>query len=76
MHRVPGIVAVQEYWFTAELYGVQYLTGVIAVTNRAVFSLSCRAALVQAACTGSQALLLCKIVGSQQSCMGCNTSQM
>ncbi len=70
MHRVPSIVAVQEYWFTAELYGVHYLIGVNAVTNRAVFSLSCRAALVQAACTGSQALLLVKIVGSQQSCMG------
>ncbi len=76
MHRVPGIAAVQDCWFTAELYGVQYLIGVNAVTNKAVFSLSCRAALVQAACTGSQALLLCKIVGSQQSCMGCNTSQV
>ncbi len=74
MHRVPGIAAVQDCWFTPELYGVQYLTGVIAVTNRGDFSLSCRAALVQAACTGSQALLLCKIVGSQQSCMGCNIS--
>ncbi len=74
MHRVPGIAAVQDCWFTAELYGVQYLIGVNAVTNRAVFSLSCRAALVQAACAGSQALLLVKIVGSQQSCMGWNTS--
>ncbi len=53
MHRVPGIVAVQEYWFTAELYGVQYLTGVNAVTNKAVSSMGCRAALVHAACTGS-----------------------
>ncbi len=76
MHTVPGIAAVQDCWFTAVLYGVQYLTGVIAVTNRAVFSLSCRAALVQAACTGSQALLLVKNVGSQQTCMGCNTSQV
>ncbi len=64
MHRVPGIAAVQGCWFTAELYGVQYLIGVNAVTNKAVFSLSCRAALVQAACTESQSLLLVKIVGS------------
>ena len=47
MHRVPGIAAVQDCWFTAELYGVQYLIGVNAVTNKAVFNLSCRAALVQ-----------------------------
>jgi len=74
MHMVLSIVAVQQCWATAELYGVQHLMGVNAVTNRAVLSLSCRAALVQAACTGSQALLLVKNVGSQQSCMGCNTS--
>ncbi len=53
MHRVLSIVAVQEYWFTAELYGVHYLIGVHAVTNKAVFSMGCRAALVQAVCTGS-----------------------
>ena len=64
----------QDCWFTAELYGVHYLKGVYAVTNKAVFSMGCRAAMVQAACTGSQALLLVKIVGSQQSFMGCNTS--
>ncbi len=74
MQMVLSIVAVQQCWATAELYGVQYLIGVNAVTNKAVFSLSCRAALVQAACTGSQALLLCKIVGLNQSCMGCNIS--
>ncbi len=76
MHRVPGIAAVQDCWFTAELYGVHYLKGVYAVTNKAVFSMGCRAAMVQAACTGSQALLLVKIVGSQQSFMGCNTSKV
>ncbi len=53
MHMVPGFVAVQKYWVTAELYGVQNLIGVSAVTNKAVFSLGCRAALVHAACTGS-----------------------
>ncbi len=101
MHRVLSIVAVQQCWATAELYGVQHLivvnavtneavlvwvaeqhwcrlhaqgprhcccesvlgysravwgahlTGVNAVTNKAVFSMGCRAALVQAACTGT-----------------------
>ena len=74
MHRVPGFVAVQQCQVTAELYGVQNLIGVNAVTNKAVFSLGCRAALVQAACTGSQALFLCNSVRLQQSCMGCITS--
>ncbi len=53
MHRVPGFVAVQQCQVTAELYGVINLIGVNAVTNKAVFSLGCRAALVHAACTGS-----------------------
>ncbi len=53
MHRVLGTVAVQKFWVTAELYDVHNFTGVNAVTNKAVFSLACRAALVQAACTGS-----------------------
>ncbi len=53
MHRVLSIVAVQQCWVTAELYGVQHLMDVNAVTNKAVFSMGCRAALVQAACTGS-----------------------
>ncbi len=65
MHRVPGFFAVQKYWVTAELYGVQNLIGVSAVTNKAVFSLGCRAALVHAACTGSQAMLLCNSVRLQ-----------
>ncbi len=74
MQRVLGTVAVQQYGVTAELYGVQNLIGVTAVTNKAVFGLGCRAALVQAACTGFQALLLCNSVRLQQSCMGCITS--
>ena len=74
MHRVPGIAAVQDCWFTPELYGVHNLIGVNAVTNKAVFSMGCRAALVHAACTGFQALLLCNSVRLQQSCMGCITS--
>ncbi len=53
MHRVLGFVAVQQYWVTAELYDVHNVIGVNAVPNKAVFSLGCRAALVQAACTGS-----------------------
>ncbi len=53
MHRVLGIAAVQQCQDTAELYGVQNLIGVNAVTNKAVFNMGCRAALVQAACTGS-----------------------
>ncbi len=53
MHRVLGIAAVQKYWVTAELYDVHSFIGVNAVSNKAVFSLGCRAALVQAACTGS-----------------------
>ncbi len=53
MHRVLGTVAVQQCQVTADLYGVQNLIGVNAVPNKAVFSLGCRAALVQAACTGS-----------------------
>ncbi len=74
MHRVLGTVAVQQYGVTAELYGVQNLIGVTAVTNKGDFGLGCRAALVQAACTGFQALLLCNSVRLQQSCMGCITS--
>ncbi len=52
MHRALGIAAVQQCRVTAELYGVQNLIGVNAVTNKAVFSLGCRAAFVHAACTG------------------------
>ncbi len=76
MHRVLGIVAVQKYWVTAELYGVHNLIVVNAVTNKAVFSLGCRAALVHAACTWFQALLLGNSVRLQQSCMWCKTSQV
>ncbi len=53
MHRVLSIVVVQQYWVTEELYEVQHLIGVHAVTNKAVFDMGCRAALVQATCTGS-----------------------
>ncbi len=53
MHRVLDVVAVQQCQATAELYGVHNLIGVNAVPNKVVFSLGCRAALVQAACTGS-----------------------
>ncbi len=53
MHKVLGTVAVQKCQVTAELYDVHSFIGVNAVTNKAVFSLGCRAALVQAACTGS-----------------------
>ena len=74
MHRVLGTAAVQKYWVTAELYGVQKLIGVYAVPNKVVFSLGCRASLVHAACTGFKALLLCNSVWLQQSCMGCITS--
>ncbi len=74
MHRVLGIAAVQQCQATAELYGVQKLIGVNIATNKAVFSLGCQAALVQAACTGFQALLLCNSVRLQQSCMMCTTS--
>ncbi len=65
MHRVPGNVAVQQCQVTVELYGVHNLIGVNAVTNKVVFSLGCRAALVHAACTGSQAMLLCNSVRLQ-----------
>ncbi len=67
MHRLLGTVAVQKYWVTAELYDAQNLIGVNAVTYEAVFILGCRAALVHAACTGFQALLLCNSVRLQQS---------
>ncbi len=53
MHRVLGTVAVQQYGVTAELYDVHNIIGVNAVPNKVIFSLGCRAALVQAACTGS-----------------------
>ncbi len=53
MHRVLSIVVLQQYWVTVELYEVQHLIGVHAVTNKAVFDMGCRAAPVQAACTGS-----------------------
>jgi len=53
---------------------VQKLIGVNAVTNKAVFSLGCRAALVKAACKGYWALLLCNSVRLQQSCMMCKSS--
>ncbi len=52
MHRVPGTAAVQQCQVTAVLYGVHNLIGVSAVTNKVVFSLGCRAALVHAACRG------------------------
>ncbi len=52
MHRALGTVSVQHCWSKAELYGVQNLIGVIAFTNKAVFSLGCRTALVYSACTG------------------------
>ncbi len=39
MHRVLGTAAVQQCQVTAELYGMQNLIGVNAVTNKAVFSL-------------------------------------
>ncbi len=52
MQRVLGIVAVQQCQVAAELYDVQKLIGVNAVPNKAVFSLGCQAALVQAACKG------------------------
>ena len=74
MHRVLGTVVVQKYWVTAELYVMHNLIGGNAVTNKAVFGLGCRAALVHAACTGFRALLLCNSVRLQQSCMGCITS--
>ncbi len=74
MHRVLGIAAEQQCQVAAELYGVQNLIGVNAVTDKAIFSLGCRAALVQAACTGFKALLLSNSVRLQQSCMGCKTS--
>ncbi len=74
MHRVLGIVAWQQCQVTAELHGVQKLIGVNAVTNKAVFSLGCRAALVKAACTGFEALMLGNSYGIQQSCMGCKIS--
>ncbi len=53
MHRVLGTVAVQKYRVTTELYGAHNLKGVNVVPTKAVFSLGCRAALVQAACTRS-----------------------
>ncbi len=56
------------------MYGVQNLIGVNAVTNKAVFSLGARAALVKAACTGFEALMLGNSYGIQQSCMGCKIS--
>ncbi len=74
MQRVLGIVAVQQFQVTAELYDVQKLIVVNAVTNKAVFSLGCRAALVHAACTWFQALLLGNSVRLQQSCMMCKSS--
>ena len=45
--RVLGIVAVHLCWVAAELYEVQKLIGVIAVTSKAVSNLPCRAALLQ-----------------------------
>ena len=46
MHGVLCFVAVQHCQVTAELYGVQDLIGVNAVTKKLVSSLDCRAALV------------------------------
>ncbi len=53
MHGVLCFDAVQQCQVTAELYGVQDLIGVNAVTKKLVSSLDCRAALVQAVCMGS-----------------------
>ncbi len=74
MQRVLGIVSVQQCQVAAELYDVQKLIGVNAVTNKAVFSLGCRPGLVKAACTGFEALMLGNSYGIQQSCMGCKSS--
>ena len=43
IHRVLGIVPVQQGWSAAKLSGVQNLIGLTAVTNKAVVSLGCRA---------------------------------
>ena len=74
MHRVLRFAAVQQCQVTAELYGVQSLIGVNAVTNKAVFRLGCQAAVMKAACTGFEALMLGNSYGIQQSCMGCKIS--
>ncbi len=74
MHGVLDFVAMQQFQVIAELYGVQDLKGVNAVPKKVVSSLDCRAALVQAACMGSYALLLCSSVRLPQSCMGCKSS--
>jgi len=63
MHRVLGMVAVHQSWVIFELYELQNLIGVFAVTSRHVSSLPWRAALLQRACTGCLALLLCSSAG-------------
>jgi len=58
MHRGSGLGSVQQCWSTLESF-----TGVGAVSDKAVFSLGCMPALVQAACTEVQALGLCSSAG-------------
>ena len=53
MHRGSGLVSVQQSWSK-----VQHLIGACAVSHKAGSSLGCRAALMQAACTGIQAFCL------------------
>ncbi len=65
-----GIVAVQKYWVTAELYDVHNFIGANAVTNKAVFSLGCRAALVQAACTGPKHCCCATVLGYSRAVWG------
>jgi len=61
MHRGSGLVSVQHCWSK-----LQNLIGVCPVPIKTVYSLGCSSALLQAACTGVQALCLCNSVG--QSC--------
>ena len=62
MHRVWGIVPVQQLWSEAGICGVHNLIGVTAVTNRADFTLDCSATVFQAR---FGALFLCNTYGQK-----------
>ena len=74
MHRVLGLVAVNQCWVFCRAVSSAKSHRCIAVTSKAVFSLPCRAALLQKACTGCLAWLLCISVGLLQTCMKCKIS--
>ena len=71
MHRFVGMVAVLHFCRAVEL---QQLIGVVAMMSKAVATLPLTAAVLQRACTGCKAWLLCCTSAVLQGCMNCKKS--